>query len=594
MKGLDYREENNLYLRKLALGEINGEKTGYPSKDKPWLKYYSEEMLSTQFPKTSIYEFLLIRNKDHLNDVAINYFDNRITYKSIFKNIDLAAEAFAAMGIKKNDIVLICSVTTPETIYSIYALNKIGSVCNMVDPRTSVEGIIDYAKETKSKYIITLDTFWPKIKKVDEVLSFLKIVTLSPFDSLKAPKKIIAKLMNKQNKVNDTRIVKWENLLDQRKNQNEKIVSLGNELEPCVIEHTGGTTGNPKGVVLSNENLNTGAANVLNSPLRLKRNDKFLNIMPPFIAYGMVLGVHAALSAGWESVLIPNFDVNEFDSLILKYKPAGIMGVPTHFENLMKSEKLKNKDLSFLKVVLVGGDKADVEFEKKVNNFFGEHKADLRLSKGYSMTESSATATFSFEECNKFGSSGIPLFNTIVSAFEIGTDNELKFNTEGEICICSNATMLGYYNLEDETKKVLKVHSDGKVWIHSGDLGYLDEDGCIFINGRMKRMIIRHDGFKVFPSFIENIVITDNEVETCCVVGTRDKEHTQGSLPVVFAVLTEKSRNNENTVKERLKGLCKKELPEYAQPIDYIFKEKLPLTKIGKIDYRALEKELEM
>ncbi|MBR2879381.1 MAG: acyl--CoA ligase, partial [Oscillospiraceae bacterium] len=147
------------------------------------------------------------------------------------------------------------------------------------------------------------------------------------------------------------------------------------------------------------------------------------------------------------------------------------------------------------------------------------------------------------------------------------------------------------YGKQEETDKVIKKHSDGRMWLHSGDLGYVDEDGCVYINGRLKRMIIRYDGFKVFPPFIEDVVSTHKAIETCCAVGMIDKRHIQGHLPVVFAILRDGCISN--TVKEELFKLCQKELPEYMQPIDFVFIDKLPLTPIGKIDYRALEKKAE-
>lgn len=567
--------------------------TGYPSIDRPWLKYYTEEAINAKMPERTMYEYLWQSNKDHLSDIALQYFDRKISFGEMFDNIETTAKAFSSAGIKQGDIVVMATVTTPETIYAVYALNRLGAVANMIDPRTSVEGIKEYISEVDAKYVLCIDVAYPKIEKAIDGTSVEKIIIASPADSLPLLKKFLFNMMNKLKGSAPkfgSNCITWSDMLSAGKGANFTTAAYQPDV-CCVIEHTGGTTGLPKGVILTNDNFNSAAEQIKNSLLRLERQDRFLNIMPPFIAYGMVLGIHIALTHGWESIIIPRFDPKDFADLILKYRPAGIMGVPTYFEGLMDEPKIKGKDLSCIKVVLVGGDKALVEFEKKVNAFFAEHDANIHLSKGYSMTEASATATFAFEEINKPGSAGIPFAQTIVAAFEPETDKELPFGESGEMCICTPTMMAGYYGKQEETDKIIKRHSDGRMWIHSGDLGYVDEDGCIYINGRLKRMIIRYDGFKVFPPFIEDVVSAHKAIDTCCAVGTPDKEHVQGYLPIVFAVL--KNKCDTDVLKRELFDLCQKELPEYVQPVDFVFIDKMPLTPIGKVDYRALEKEAE-
>lgn len=568
------------------------ELTGYPSIDKPWLKYYSEEAINAKLPECTIYEYLWENNKEHLDDVALNYFDRKITFGEMFENIEKAAKSFSAIGLKQGDIIVMSTVTTPEVIYSFYALNRLGVIANMVDPRTSTEGIKEYIEEVDANYVLTIDVALQKIEKAIIGTNVNQIIVVSPADSLLQPKKFLFKFSNML-KGTTTKLsekcISWYSMLENGKNHTFNVVQYKKDV-CCAIEHTGGTTGMPKGVMLTNDNFNAATSQIKYSPLRMNRKDKFLNIMPPFIAYGMVLGIHTALTHGWESIIIPKFDPKDFSDLILKYRPAGIMGVPTYFEGLMEDPKLKGEDLSYIKVVLVGGDKTQVEFEKRVNTFFANHNANIHLSKGYSMTEASSTATFAFEEINKLGSNGIPFTETIVSTFEPETDRELKINESGEVCLCTPTMMLGYYGKPTETNKVLKKHSDGRIWIHSGDLGHIDEDGCVYIDGRLKRMIIRFDGFKVFPPFIENVVTTHKAVETCCVVGISDKSHSQGQLPVVHIVLKKQYKGMEMSIEKELMKLCEKELPEYAQPFAYKFHDALPLTPIGKVDYRALEK----
>ena len=572
---------------------MNTEKklTGYPSIDKPWLKYYSEEAINAPLPECTIYEYMWNNNKDHLNNIALNYFDRKITYKELFDNIEKAAKAFTAMGVKCGDIVVTATVTTPETVYILYALNRIGAIPNMVDPRTGVEGIREYIREVNAEYVITLEVAYPKIAKAIEGTSVKKILVTSPADSLPAVKKFFYKMANRSEKLSDI-CVRWEDFIKNGKNADANYAPYKKDT-CCVIVHTGGTTGSPKGVMLSNDNINAAAHQALLSPILMKAQDKFLNILPPFIAYGMVLGIHTSVSASWHSVIIPKFDVNEFDRLLLKYHPAGIMGVPTYFEKIMESTLLKEADLSFLKVVLVGGDRTSIEFENRVNEYFHAHGCEIHLSKGYSMTEASSTATISFESANKVGTNGVPLGKTIISAFDTETYAELSCGEDGELCMKTPTMMLGYYSKPTETAEVLKKHNDGTTWLHTGDIGHVDENGFITVNGRVKRLIIRYDGFKVFPTFIENVVLSHEAVENCCAVGVTDKSHVQGKLPVVFVVCKESFKGKEDKIISELKDMCKKELPEYSQPVDFRFCDSLPLTPIGKIDYRALEEMAE-
>lgn len=271
-----------------------------------------------------------------------------------------------------------------------------------------------------------------------------------------------------------------------------------------MIVHTGGTTGTPKGVMLSDGNLNTMAFQYKRLGVEFTREQNFLNIMPPFIAYGVVLGIHMPLVLGLNDVLIPQFDPNKFADLIIKYKPAHLMGVPTHFDKLRTNKKMINYDLSFFKSAGAGGDAITAQFETEINQFLKEHKSEYDIAKGYGMTEISSAATACRGTVNKFQSVGVPHLKTVVSVFEPDTDKELPYGAKGEICMTSPTVMLGYYANEKETNQLLRVHSDGKTWIHSGDLGYMDSDGFVFIEGRTKRLIIRHDGFKIFPTLIEN------------------------------------------------------------------------------------------
>lgn len=569
------------------------ELTGYPSIDKPWLKYYSEEAINAKLPECTIYEYLWGNNKDHLDDVALNYFDRKITFGEMFENIEKAAKSFSAIGLKQGDIIIMATVTTPETVYAFYALNRLGVIANMVDPRTSIEGIKEYITEVNAEYVLAIDVVYPKIEKAITGTAVKRVIVTSPADSLPQPKKFLFEFSNKFKKnipILNKISMRWDEFVAKGESTIPKYVSYQKDA-CCVIVHTGGTTGTPKGVMLSNENINALVIQSILTGIDMKREHNWMDIMPPFIAYGVGMGLHLPLVIGMETILIPSFDAKKFDELILQHKPIHMVGVPSYWGTIINSKKMNNKNLSFIIAPTVGGDTMDVNLEINSNSFLKAHGCSYPITKGYGMTEVSAGVAGTVDANNEIGSVGIPFVMTTISVFDPETGKELSYNEQGEICITGPNTMLGYYNNKVATEEIIKQHKDGLMWVHSGDIGYMNEKGSIFIVDRLKKIIIRYDGFKVFPSVIEKVVSSHSAVFSCCVVGMTDKKHSQGKLPIVFAVL-HGDVNVENT-KAELFELCKKELPEYAQPTNFIFIEKMPLTPIGKVDYRALEKHAE-
>lgn len=254
----------------------------------------------------------------------------------------------------------------------------------------------------------------------------------------------------------------------------------------------------------------------------MKREHTWMDIMPPFIAYGIGMGLHLPLVVGMETILIPSFDAKKFDELLLKHKPIHMVGVPSYWGVIINSKKLAKKDLSYIIAPTVGGDTMDVTLEKNANAFLREHGCLYPITKGYGMTEVCADVSGTVDTNNEIGSVGIPFVKTVISVFDPETSQELKYNEQGEVCISGPNVMLGYYKNEVATNAIKYIHKDGSVWIHSGDIGYMTENGSLYIVDRVKRMIVRYDGFKVFPSLIETVVSSHDSVVSCCVVGIED------------------------------------------------------------------------
>lgn len=560
--------------------------TGYPSIDKPWLKYYSEEAINAPLPECTIYEYLWENNKDHLDDIALIYFGKKITYGELFENIDKAAKAFAALGIKKDEIVSVCMASTPETIYTIYALNKIGAIPDLLDPRTNTAGLEFFLKESGSRLLLTIDVAMPKFNAIEDLSNIENIVSVSPACSLSFIKR---SLYNAANKVNTDGSITWNEFIKRGKNHSY-TASTYRKSSLAAIVHTGGTTGVPKGVMLSDDSINS-VAYQYRMMAHYNRSQMLLDIIPPFASYGLCTSIHMPLSLGLSVTLIPKFNPDKFGDLIIKYKPNYVMGVPSFWLNLLNNKKFDNFDLSFLVCAACGGDSMNETAEKAMNDFFASHNAHITVDKGYGMSEMSATAVSCYGDINKLGSVGIPMACNNACIVDPDTNEELMYDLQGEICLSGPGMMLGYYKNEELTEKTVKRHSDGQMWLHTGDLGHISKDGFLYHDGRIKRMIVRYDGFKIYPEAVEK-VITENKAISNCAVVKKDIAEL-GIVAIAFLTMDRSQTENKDTIIKEIDNSCRNKLPERAVPYQCIFIDELPITSMGKVDYRALEKEAE-
>ena len=563
----------------------------YASQAKPWLKYYDQKFIDQTLPALSAFEYVCQRSKNHLNDTALEYYGRKFTYADLIVNVKKTAAALRGVGVKKGDIITVVSIMTPEIIALFYAADMMGATLNLVDPRYSVEGIREYIEEVDSHLLVCLNVVYERCRQAAKRTNVEKVIVLSPADSLPPVMAVGYKLTTPDKNKYASNVIRWKQFIKGGEGQSTAAEPYDPD-HACVVVHTGGTTGSPKGVMLTDDCFNGIALQFQAYPKLFHRGQKLMNIMPPFIAYGFACGIHLPLVLGFTVIIIPNLDPDKLGSLVLKHKPEHMFGVPTHYQQLASDPKLRDKDLSFIINYAAGGDSLSRGAEQTVNYFLAAHGARYPIAKGYGMTEVSSAATVAAGLDNKPGSVGIPMVNTVVAAFEPGTDQELPIGQRGELCISGPCLMKGYYNKPEETAILLRRHPDGRVWAHTGDMGYLDEDGFVFLDSRIKRMIIRHDGFKVFPSMIENVVSRHPAVHQCSVVGCADKDHTQGRLPFVYIVLKADTTAKKKQVIRELERMCAEELPEYVQPVAYKFISSMPMTPVGKVDYRQLEADI--
>ena len=563
----------------------------YASQAKPWLKYYDQKFIDQTLPALSAFEYVCQRSKNHLNDTALEYYGRKFTYADLIVNVKKTAAALRGAGVKKGDIITVVSIMTPEIIALFYAADMMGATLNLVDPRYSVEGIREYIEEVDSHLLVCLNVVYERCRQAAKRTNVEKVIVLSPADSLPPVMAVGYKLTTPDKNKYASNVIRWKQFIKGGEGQSTASEPYDPD-HACVVVHTGGTTGSPKGVMLTDDCFNGIALQFQAYPKLFHRGQKLMNVMPPFIAYGFACGIHLPLVLGFTVIIIPNLDPAKLGSLVLKHKPEHMFGVPTHYQQLAADPKLRDKDLSFIINYAAGGDSLSRGAEQTVNDFLAAHGARYPIAKGYGMTEVSSAATVAAGLDNKPGSVGIPMVNTVVAAFEPGTDQELPIGQRGELCISGPCLMKGYYNKPEETAILLRRHPDGRVWAHTGDMGYLDEDGFVYLDSRIKRMIIRHDGFKVFPSMIENVVSRHPAVHQCSVVGCADKDHTQGRLPFVYIVLKANTTAKKKQVIRELERMCAEELPEYVQPVAYKFISSMPMTPVGKVDYRQLEADI--
>jgi long-chain acyl-CoA synthetase len=314
---------------------------------------------------------------------------------------------------------------------------------------------------------------------------------------------------------------------------------------------------------------------------------KMLSIMPVFHGFGLGVGIHTALIGGAACILVPQFSVKIYADTLKKHKPNLIPGVPTLFEALLRAEDLDGVDLSFLKGIFSGGDSLSPELKKKVDAFLTAHGSTEQIREGYGTTECVTASCLTPKSYARSGSIGVPFPDTFYKIVKPGTHEECDPNTEGEICISGPTVMLGYMDNPTETAQTLQQHGDGRVWLHTGDLGHMDEDGFVYFRQRLKRMIIT-SGYNVYPSQLENIIDGHDKVLLSCVIGIKDQYRGQ---KIKAYVVPMPGIEPTEALKQEILDYCSDKIAKYALPREVEFRTELPKTLVGKVAYRVLEEE---
>ena len=558
---------------------------------KPWLEYYEEEGVPStiEYPDCSMVDMVMQSAEKWPDNVAYIYYGHKVTFKNFVKKIEKAARALKNYGVKEGDRVTICMPNTPEGITMVYAVNMVGAVCNMVHPLSSEKELEYYIKVAESKYVLVIDAVFDKIYKLRDVAQLERIIVVRPSAGLGfLKKKLYNTLPVKKVRLpaNDSRVVLWEDFIaNSYFYQGNYHEERGGE-DLAVIMYSGGTTGAPKAVMLSNLNINAESICDATMIRQVVPGATVLSILPLFHCFGLGVCIHTPLCRGMGCILIPAFSHKQFAEIIRKNEPNFIVGVPTLFEALINT-KLKSKDLKSVTAVICGGDALNQTLRDKVNQFLENHGSEAKIRVGYGLTEGSGAVCLSPERTFADGIIGVPMPDTDFKIIKNDTFKELPAGEEGEICISGPLVMMGYLGDDVETAQTIRLHDDGKLWLHTGDIGYLGEDGLIYFAQRLKRIIIS-SGYNIYPTHLESIINSHEAVLTSTVIGI--DHHYKGQVPKAFIVLKPGYKPGKRLERE-IRELLERNVPIYALPAAYEFRDKLPKTKVGKVAFRELEKE---
>lgn len=558
----------------------------------PWLKDYGEVKAHLDYPEYSMYQAFVESAKKYPDSPSICFQDKDTSYKVMLEQVNRVGKALSAMGIKEGDVVTVCLPNVPQAVMLLYAINSIGAVASMIHPLSAVGEIAFYLKEAKSKTIITLDQFYAKIAEVQKTADLEHIIICRVSDALTPIKSVAYKLL-KERKFpkfkEDNVTLRWNTFLKVADNCTKDPRVEKKAADVAVILFSGGTTGTSKGIQLSNLNFNALALQTGTMANVEITGKTMLAAMPVFHGFGLGVCIHTVQFYGGRSYLVPQVSVKGYSKLLKTARPNLIAGVPTLYEGITRNQEMEGVDLSCLIGVFSGGDSLSVELKKKLDNFLHEHHAKINVREGYGTTECVTASCLTPYNKEKEGSIGLPFPDTYYKIFKPGTQEELPYGEEGEICLSGPSVMMGYIGHPEENAQTLQKHADGRIWLHTGDVGTMDDEGFIFFKQRIKRMIVV-SGYNVYPSQIENIIDSLDEVHMSCCIGVPDsyKMHKVKA----FVVLTPGHQPSEE-IKEKILAACKKNVAKWAIPYEIEFREELPKTLVGKIAYRVLEEEEE-
>ncbi len=566
-------------------------KTKNKSINKPWINFYDEGVPKTiNYPNKMMWEVIndsVIKNS---NKLAYEYYGTSVSFKKFMIEIEEAARSLKSIGVNEKDVISIISPNIPQAIIMFYAVNMVGAIANMVHPLSAVSEIKNYLTMSKSKYVFVVDISVNKVLEVVDRNVVKQIIVMNVSEKMNKITRFAYEITKgKSIKIpyEDDIILSWNSFLDYGYMYDGEYKVHRDAKECAVILYSGGTTGTPKGIMLSDMNFNSVTMQTASMIQPVNAGESILTIMPIFHAFGLDVCIHTPLSLGVKCILIPTFNFKKFGRLIKQYKPNFIVGVPTLLETMINDEKLQEMDLSFVKCIITGGDVISVQLKKRVDKFMKNRGSSSTARPGYGLTEGCGASCLLPNNFQPEGSIGVPLQDVLYKIVNPSDKSEVNVGEVGEILISGPSVMLGYLDNLEETKNVIIKDNNNTLWLCTGDMGKMDENGFVYFVQRLKRIIIS-SGYNLYPSHIEEVLLVNPLVENVCVIGIPHPHKTQ--VAKAFVVLKNGIEGNDN-IKRDLKKHCEKYLAKYSIPYEFEFRSELPKTNVGKVAYKVLEDE---
>ncbi|MBO4681269.1 MAG: acyl--CoA ligase [Clostridiales bacterium] len=533
----------------------------------------------------TIYECIKSKAEEYKDLTAIEYYGNKISYTSLLANVDRCAAAMYLHGVRSGMHVAVILPNVPQAVFVFYACSKLGAVCDLIHPLSAVRELESYIASTNPQIVFVYDELPAGITFLSGNVK--KVVLVSPAEYLPRMARLALKV---RSGVKTPAFIRFETFPEFFK-KGTKPCSIKEDDRPiasdaCAMLYTGGTTGKAKGVLLSSTNFNKNAEAAIESCECLEKGDRFLSVLPIFHGFGLGVGIHTVLMYGGTSILLPIFKVKKFIQLISKYKPAVIAGVPAIFGAIVAGDS-KDVDMSFVKLVISGGDRLPSDTQDAMNELLSRHGSKAVVRQGYGLTECLSGVSLMPPGCLEHNCIGRPYGNTNFKIIDPETGNELPKGTNGEILISGPSVMIGYFNEKEENRDTLKMDEKGRVWLHTGDMGRIGENGLLYFECRIKRMIITN-GYNVYPGVLEDVIRSCHGVSDCAVIGVPDA--LRGEIVRAYIVFDKKAVR-EGGFDEALKEVKKElalQVSKFAMPRSFVVIDEIPKTKVGKADTEAL------
>ncbi|MGE8206371.1 AMP-binding protein [Heyndrickxia sp. NPDC080065] len=551
--------------------------------NKPWLLQYPDEIPGTiSYEEKPVHSYLTEAAKKYSKNIAVHFMGKELTYQEIYESALKFGNYLKKLGIKKGDRVAIMLPNGPQSVIGYFGILYAGAIVVQTNPLYTERELEYQMDDSGAKVILTLDLLFPRVSKVMEKTNLEHIIVTAVKDYLPFPKNLIYPFIQKKQSgivVNVSH--EGNHHLLKRILAETKAIPLENEFnfeeDVALLQYTGGTTGFPKGVMLTHKNLIVNASMCDAWIYKAKKGEEIiLGLLPFFHVYGMTAVLLLSVMQGYKMILLPKFDAETTLKTIQKQSPTLFPGAPTIYIGLLNHPDIQKYDLTSIEACISGSAALPVEIQQKFEEITGG-----KLVEGYGLTESSPVthANFIWDSERVKGSIGVPWPDTDAAIMSLEDSFPLPSGEIGELAVKGPQVMKGYWNRPEETEQVLK---DG--WLYTGDLGYMDEKGYFYIVDRKKDMIIA-GGYNIYPREIEEVLYEHPDIQEVVVAGVPDPY--RGETVKAYIVLKE----NASVTEEELNVFSRKYLAAYKVPRLYEFRKELPKTAVGKILRRSLIEE---